>query len=493
MKFCASIFYSFEQMKKSLLPILLFISSLLAAQTVVEVSNPSKLPAKTGKFKVIGKNNDGIVLRLFGSTDVIDVFDNELKLVTSKTIEFKNQDGLLQHVMLNKTGAVIFYLQQDRKYSVLYAQPVNSKFIETGKPVLIDSILDRKELVASNLRFKTSPDQSQLMIYYPFFSMGKVDVIKFMCVDRALNLFYNKIVPVSRDEKELEYSKAFIDNNGNSFLILKPESSGNGSSYEVIHLNNKGDFNTYTISTDKEIFGEPWFELDNKNGNLVMTAFYDDHSKAGEPAANGILFNSFDPANGTTVSVNYSPFTKPFIAELTGRENPTNLSLYTFNIRKSILRNDGGMLLVAESFIKDSRDQIVPIGIQPGYNSYRTAEVFQFNDIITFSINPRGQIEWSSIMRKKQSSEDDNGAFSSFITMNEKEQLRFVYLDEVASTGSLYNYVLSSTGQNTRDVLLNQEERDLLLLPKMGKQISPNELIIPSFKNGALRLVKIAF
>ena len=50
MKFRAILFYS-----------LLSISSI--AQPVVQISNPSKLPAKTGKFKLIGKNNDGIILR----------------------------------------------------------------------------------------------------------------------------------------------------------------------------------------------------------------------------------------------------------------------------------------------------------------------------------------------------------------------------------------------------------------------------------------------
>lgn len=480
-------------MKNLLQVFLLLLSASVSAQVVVDVSNPSKLPPKTGKFKIIGKNNDGLVLRLYGSTDVVDVFDNNLKLQTSKTIDFKNKDGLLQHIMLNKTGAVIFYLQQDRKYSVLYAQPVNAKFMETGKPVLIDSIMDRKELVAANLRFKTSADQSSLMIYYPFFSMGKVDVIKFMCVDRGLNIIYNKIVPISRDEKEMEYSKSFIDNNGNAFLVLKPESTVTGNNYEVIHLSGGGDFSTYSLTTGKDIFGEPWFEIDNKNGNLVMSAFYDDHVRPGEAAANGFLYASFDPANGTPLNTRYTTFSKEFIAELTGRENVTNQSLYTFNIRKSILRNDGGLIIIAESFIKDSREQAVPIGVQPGYNSYRSSEIFQFNDIIAFSINPKGEAEWSSVMRKKQASEDDNGAFSSFLIMNEKEQLRFVYLDEISAGGSLFNYVLTSRGTNTRDVLLNQEERDLLLLPKMGKQIAPNELVIPSFKNGALRLVKITF
>ncbi|MES2621259.1 MAG: hypothetical protein V4615_10435 [Bacteroidota bacterium] len=479
-------------MKLHLIPllILLFLSSV--AQPVVQISGASKLPAKTSKFKVIGKNNDGIVLRLYGTEDVIDIFDNEMKLVTSKTIEFKNQNGLLQYIMLNKTGAVIFYLQQDRKYSVLYAQPVNAKFMEIGKPILIDSVLDRKDLVASNLRFKPSVDQSSLMIYYPFFSNGKVDVIKFMCLDRGLKMLYNKIIPAGRDERELEYSKSVIDNNGNAFLILKPEIKSSGSEYHVLHMSSDGQFSNYAITTEKETFGEPWFEIDNKNGNLVMTSFYDSKERD-EDVANGFVYSSFDPANGTLIKVRYTPFSKEFIAELTGRENVTNQSLYTFNIRKSTLRNDGGSLIVAESFIKDTRETPVGVSIQPGFSNYRTSEIFQFNDIIAFSINSNGIMEWSSVMRKKQASEDDNGVYSSFLIVNEKDKLRFIYLDDISSSGVLNEYTLTSVGKSNRQTILNQEEKDMMLLPKMGKQVSPNEVIIPSYKNGALQLAKIIF
>jgi len=479
-------------MKFHLTPFLLLLSIFSIAQPVVQISNASKLPAKTNKFKVIGKNNDGIVLRLYGTEDVIDIFDNDMKLITSKTIEFKNQNGLLQYVMLNKTGAVIFYLQQDRKYSVLYAQPVNSKFMEIGKPIMIDSILDRKDLVASNLRFKPSVDQSSLMIYYPFFSNGKVDVIKFMCLDRGLKILYNKIIPAGRDERELENSKSVIDNNGNAFLILKPETRNKGSEYHVLHMSSDGEFSNYTITTEKEIFGEPWFEVDNKNGNLVMTGLYDAKER-NEDVANGFVYSSFDPANGTLIKVRYTSFPKEFIAELTGRENVINQSLYTFSIRKTILRNDGGALIVAESFIKDTRETPVGVSIQPGFSSYRTSEIFQFNDIIAFSVNSSGTMEWSSVMRKKQASEDDNGIYSSFLIMNEKDRLRFIYLDDISSSGVLNEYTLTSVGKTNRETILNQEEKDMMLLPKMGKQISPNEVIIPSYKNGALQLAKITF
>lgn len=474
--------------------LLLFILCCLSATAqVIQVSNPSRLPAHTGKFKVIAKNNDGIVVRLFGTEDVLNVYDGNLKLQTTRTINFKNQDGPVQHIMLNKTGAVIFYLEQDKKRSLLYAQPVNGKLVEIGKPVLIDSIFDSKELVASNLRFKTSADQSYLLTYYPTFTYGKVESIKCICVDRSLQVIYNKTIPLNRNEKELEESRALIDNNGNSFIILKPESVLENAAYDVFRIDNKGNLQTYSVNTGEKLFNEATFEIDNKNGNLILTAFVDKQPIGTEVAASGFIYASYDPANGTEIKKNFMAFPNSFVAELTGRENVNNTGLYTFSIRKTILRNDGGVLIVAESYIKDTREQVIPIGIQPGYNSYRSSDVFQFNDIIAFSITPNGSIDWTSIMRKKQVSEDDNGVYSSFLTVNEKQKIRFIYLDEISGGAVLNQYVLNSNGKSNREIIFNQDDRDVMLLPKMGKQISPNEVVLPSFKGNELKLVKITF
>jgi hypothetical protein len=102
-------------------------------------------------------------------------------------------------------------------------------------------------------------------------------------------------------------------------------------------------------------------------------------------------------------------------------------------------------------------------------------------------------MEWHSVMKKKQSSEDDNGVFSSFLTVNEKDKLRFLYLDDISTSGILNQYTLTSDGKADRKAVLNMEEKDVMLLPKSGRQVAPNEAVIPSYMNGALKLVKITY
>jgi hypothetical protein len=471
---------------------LLFCSLFALAQTA-ELSNGYRLPNRTTKFRIIGKNNDGIVVRLYGAEDVIDVFDESLRMVTARTLDFKSETGTLQYIMLNKTGAVVFYLSQDKKYSVLLAQPVNSKFVEIGKPIVIDTIIDRKDLVAANLRFRSSFDQANLFIYYPYFSGGNIESIKFICVDRSLHALYNKTIPLNRKEKEIEESRSFIDNNGNGFFILRPESKGEPAKYDVFRISNSGDFALYSIVTQKAIFGEPWFEIDNKNGNLVMCAFYNDNSQ-GEDVANGFTYSSFDPANGTPLKTAYTPFSKEFITELTGRaDNSDKGKLYTFTIRRVILRNDGGALILAESYIKENHEVPVSVGFQPGFNNYRSSTIYEYNDIIAFSVNPDAGLGWHAVMRKKQASEDDNGVYSSFLLMNEKDKLRFLYLDDISTSGILNQYILTSEGKSERSVILNQEDKEVMLLPKLGRQVSPNEVVMPSYLNGTFKLLKITY
>ena len=459
----------------------------------VQVSDGYKLPPKTNKFKVIGKNNDGIIVRLYGQQEVIDVFDENLKLSTTHTLDLKNQSGLFQYIMLNKNGAVIFYLVPDKKYSVLLAQPVNSRFLEIGKPIAVDTIYDRRDLVASNLRFKVSVDQSYLMVYYPFFSGSNIQSIKFLCVDRSLRAIYNKTIPVNRDEKALAESRALVDNNGNSFLVLNAAVNTESATFDVLRIDSAGNFSMYALLTKKALFGEAGFDIDNKNGNLLMSAFYNDDRNA-DDVANGFLFASYNPVTGALNKTSYTPFTKEFMVELTGRAtNADKGKLYTFLIRRTILRNDGGLLIVAESVIKDTREVPISVGFQPGFNGYRNSTVFQFNDIIAFSVKPNSDLDWHAVMRKKQSSEDDNGVYSSFLTVNEKDKLRFLYLDDISTAGQLVQFVLTSEGKNDRSVLFSEEDKEVMLLPKLGRQVSPNEAVIPSYLNGTLKLVKLTF
>ncbi|MFN8300378.1 MAG: hypothetical protein U0T75_14855 [Chitinophagales bacterium] len=182
----------------------------------------------------------------------------------------------------------------------------------------------------------------------------------------------------------METAKTLVDNNGASYMILRKQDKEPGSTFDVYSVNSSGEPVYYSLHTDKKVFGDAYLDIDNKNGKLLLTALYDDELKRGEAVANGLLYATYDPVSGKPDQQAVIPFQKSFISELTGREVKDQGSLYTFNIKRAMLRNDGGMLLLAESFIKDTRESSVPLGLQPGYSSFQTTNLYQFNDIIGF-------------------------------------------------------------------------------------------------------------
>jgi hypothetical protein len=469
----------------------------VSSQPVIDVSPPSKLTTKASRFKIIGKNQDGYLVRLFGNTDVLQSFGNDLKLIATRTVEFKNQVGLLQHIQLNKSGATVFYLTGDKKNTALIGQPLSSKFVENGKAVVVDSIFDKPDFVSFNLRVKQSLNQQYTLFYYPYFTDEKLESILFICLDRALQKVYARRLKLNRPDADMETAKVVVDNNGNTFaafLNSKEKSLKNAAESFTVYklLPEVEDAYETQIKIERNLFGEFYFEADNVNNSVVLSGFFDDEIPNNEPAAYGFFFTALNADSGTVNAIKYTNFDAGFMNELTGKLNQ-DPKLFTFNVKRVILRHDGGALIVAESLIKDTRETIFNSQFSPTFNSIQRISFFQFNDIIAFSLKPDGTTDWRAVMRKKQGSEEDNGIYSSFLISNERDKIRFIYLDEISTAAALREYVLSSDGVVSSNSLLNQESKDVMLLPKAGKQVAPNEVVIPSYLRSQLRLVKITF
>lgn len=68
-----------------------------------------------------------------------------------------------------------------------------------------------------------------------------------------------------------------------------------------------------------------------------------------------------------------------------------------------------------------------------------------------------------------------------------------LYLDEISTSAALNEYKLTSKGTTERMILFGQEEKDVYVIPKLAKQVAPNETVMPSVKNGSFRLVRVQY
>ncbi len=476
----------------------MFLMNLALQGQVIDVSAPQKLSSKTPRFKILGKNNDGYVVRLYGNEENIFVYDENLKIKSNRLLEIRGEKPAIFHVQLNKSGGVIYYSTHDKRNAAIFAQPVNGKFTENGRALLIDSILHDNNFQPANVRMAVSADQSHIAVYFPLLGSTGINGLRMLILDRALGLRFAQTLPLQVKAEQIESADCLLDNSGRVILALnfkEGDKSRPSPDYFSMYVCDpeSGVFGSWTYRSPKPVFGETLLRFDVRNRQLIACGFYEEEEgNRSEASASGIFYARLDPATGEVIRESWMPFPSAFIRDLTGRENAPK-KLYTFSMKEAIIRLDGGALLLAESFVKDSREYIMPTQFSTPFNAYRTVNIYQYNDLIAFSLDSNAVADWYAVMPKKQVSEEDNGAYSSFLLMNQKSHLNLLFLDEISSAGSLMNYRLESNGQKDKKAILDQGLKEVMLLPKLGKQVSPSEVIIPSYLRNAIRLLRIAY
>jgi hypothetical protein len=108
-------------------------------------------------------------------------------------------------------------------------------------------------------------------------------------------------------------------------------------------------------------------------------------------------------------------------------------------------------------------------------------------------IAPEGTQDWAKVLRKKQVSEDDDGFFSSYALHIRGGELFIIYNEDIYQKANVATYRIDPKGETKRSVAFNSGDEDVLVVPRLGKQVSSNEIIMPSFRKNTLRLVKLTY
>jgi hypothetical protein len=126
-------------------------------------------------------------------------------------------------------------------------------------------------------------------------------------------------------------------------------------------------------------------------------------------------------------------------------------------------------------------------------NFSRSIIDYYYNDIFIIAINPDGEFHWQSVLYKKQYSQDDMGAFSSFFIFRTPEKLHLLFNDEIKYENTVSEYLLRGDGKSERKSILSTENQKIRLRFKDALQVNAQRIIIPSERRGRLRLARLEF
>jgi len=468
----------------------------------ISISASQKMSNRTPHFDILGKCNLGVFIHKYGDNkNTVEAYNDRMELKWVKELPLPSNECRVMQLTLYPKELAYFYLKPtDDKRSILFYKAVTADLSSNLQRNAIDTFSKPPKKISNQLNVKEAANLTYFMVTKK--KEEKNDNLKNAEVtivnkDGDINQHHTLNIGQSAAFQFLKWGG--IDNKGYAHLAVKKdfkERKRDGrQDYYMIHRMPPDSSSSQTIKIrfENPVFEEPKFQFDQANYRLTAAAFYKANKDA-DPAK-GYMFWVYNFAKDKTVLEKYHPFKANMVYRITGKDTAKHDNvLYTFKIRDFINRYDGGAILVAESQFNNTEDVDQQQTNMPSASpTFRSVKIHYYNDIIVFSTNPDGGRDWHSILKKKQVSENDDGFYSSYSKLLTGSKLRFIYNEEIFKKTNINEYQVTPTGEVNRKSLFNSGNQNIMLMPKLAKQISSNEVIIPSYKKNKVSFLKFTY
>jgi hypothetical protein len=418
----------------------------------------------------------------------LDVFDKDLKYKRTQEIKPEDKKVFIESIHSIDSTLIIYYTFKDKDKWILRAK----KYSGDLSPIdTLDILISDKSIDAGEMKSVLSDDKSHILL----FNINKSKIRSLLLNTKYLDVVTDAEFELPDYKAREDFIEVTISNNGDIFYLFEK----NNDEWEredhmmrlLCYIKNVAffkdvDFREYINSGTK-------ISYDNKNQRLCFAGLW---GKKNTNEQHGyFIFNKSiqELFNLDTQPIDKYLFDENIVFDLEGiqKKNQKNY-LYDFYIKEIVHRQDGGIILITEL----QRELIRRTGnltsfdraaLSRGYIDYYN------EDMIVWSANIDGSISWRTILFKKQFSQDDEGIYSSFFIMKIPSQMHIVFNDEIKNNSTVSEYVLDPLGNFTRNSLLSTEYKNLKLRFSDAQQLSSNEFIVPSEKNGKINLVKVLY
>ncbi|MEM6379333.1 MAG: hypothetical protein AAF705_14080, partial [Bacteroidota bacterium] len=281
-----------------------------------------------------------------------------------------------------------------------------------------------------------------------------------------------------------------VSNEGDMYAILEKDDfrvRKKDHQYEVFKYGPAmSTVSRHAVSIGEHSTYDLFFNYDNLNKQLVAGGLYYEKN----PGRALGFFSLRVPTNLQSNETSFHAFSDEVVETLIGKELRKNKGLEEINIQDLVVRRDGGIVIIGEenrNFFR--RMANTGRSIYDGFA--RNVTDFYYNDVFTISMNPDGTVHWETILHKKQFSQDDGGAYSSYFLFKTPRNLRLIFNDEIKLENTVSEYVLAGSGEYNRNSILSTDNQNLRLRFRDALQIAPEKMLVPSEHRGKLRIAKL--
>ena len=487
--------YSMNKLKiLALVVCTLFCSEITDAQNVV-YSAYEKFDFRSGDFSVVG-NIKGRLYAYRGSTEgfFLDAYDDSMQKTATVVLDFFPQKIYQANFIAYTDHIIVLYQAIESNRVVQYAALLD----ETGRlkkgPIQLDEA--KTGIFGANktyFSYAYSEDKKNIVVYSAGGKNGEL-VFNGKWIDDELNVI-NRSHAVFKTDNDLEAKDAILSNEGYVYLpVHTPVGSKNYSDQAWLLCLQPGTtkFVAKELPLNNMYAAGLYMKMDNVNKRVYAGGFY---SSKKNGSFEGILYAFYDITSASFQNKKFLAFDPQLLGARSERNKKRAFDDYV--VRQIIVKNDGGFVMVSESYFVSTRYSYAPgFGYYSSYyNPYMTSNVreYHYNDIMVLSYNAEGTREWGTLIPKTQYSQEDAGLFSSYALLNTGGTLAFLFNDFNSSHSRIQMAAVDAQGKTDLRSFTAEGNDYPDWLPRSAKQIASRAMIVPCLHKRQICFAKIVF
>ncbi|MEX1203455.1 MAG: hypothetical protein WEA59_09440 [Ferruginibacter sp.] len=493
---------------------LVIFSSITAQKITYGVRHNES--ARETNFEILGKVGPNyIVFKNIAWRNIIQVFDKNMDELSNERLKYIPEKIINVDFVTYVDDFLMIYQYKDNGIVFCDAVKLNAKGEKISEIVRIDTTRVGTR-IGSGIYNTTFSEDKQRILIYKIQSKEKELTLVTKQYNPSLQMQDSTRSLIEFDNRREAFSPIQIANDGSIFLTreIKKNNRENVSQLEIVtNVFKSNTFKATPIDLQNKFIDDIQIKVDNRNNSYILNAFYFEDKRAGSiEGLYSVLvdkiterirfkFNRFDDTLRT--KMNPSQFRTAF----------DNLFL-----KNTFVRRDGGFVLIAEDFASQSIGNYnnwnrwdylygSPYGFNDNfynwnspYNRYNRFNSFNnsnstryyYDNILVVSFDSTLNLNWSNVILKKQS-DDDNDSYLSYGTMNVGAEVNFLYIEKEKNAQIISNQSISTYGKLYRYPTLKSREAGYMFMPRLSKQVGLKEIIMPSVYRGNISFAKIEF
>ncbi len=496
---------------------------------------------KEGVFESLLHTDEENAFLLFSQKKelILKRMNREYRTLAQEVIpmKFDKAEHSMEEISFVGDKILIFTTSYDKKEKVshLYLRVLGQDDLNSqGRMEKISSLPAESNKKKGSISVSSSPSNSKILIdLNKTYEKDESERSELMVYSSGMELLWSKEVTLPYSNKEFSRDRVVVDDDGSVLMLgikydepaearAKRKDDIAAYTYHLLVFHKDGDTEDHPINVSDKFLQDVTLAV-AKDGDIVCGGFF---GNKGVGSVRGSFFMRLDRDTKQIEHQSYKEFDNDFIksymtekqakkAEKRADRKGEDMEMFQFDMDEIILREDGGAVMVGEQYYVYQRCTTSSNGSQRCY------WVHNYNDIIAINIDPEGEIEWATIIPKRQAFIERQYAivignlpyrpvFASYAVAVKGENIHFVFNDsgknlflkpgmkveqyDLKGKGQLITLAtIDGNGTVHREALLAPDKRDAILQPMACRQMDTENMFIYATRGKEYRFGSITF